>query len=129
MNTKRPTSLLVALALLTLLSLGNLVLLFEPGANQIPAVIVYSGIAAGVIGLIAAFGLWKARRWGMILTIIISAFNQLSSAPGVSVGPNLGLQVLAGAYVVLSVVVIVLVVLPSARRAYAAERASSAVVR
>jgi len=69
MNTKRPTSLMVALVLLVLLSLGNFVLLFEPGANQIPAVIVYSGIAAGVIGLIAAVGLWRTRRWGMILTI------------------------------------------------------------
>ena len=129
MNTKRPMSLMVALVLLVLLSLGNVVLLFEPGANQIPAVIVYSGIAAGVIGLVAAVGLWRTRRWGMILTIIVSAFNLLSSAPGVLAGPNPGLQVLAGAYVVLSAVVIVLVVLPSARRAYAAERLSNTVVR
>ena len=129
MNTKRPTSLMVALVLLALLSLGNFVLLFEPGANQIPAVIVYSGITAGVIGLVAAVGLWRTRRWGMILTIIVSAFNLLSSAPGVLAGPNPGLQVLAGAYVVLSAVVIVLVVLPSARRAYAAERLSNTVFR
>lgn len=129
MNTKRPTSLMVALALLVLLSLGNFVLLFVPGANQIPAAIVYSGIAAGVLGLIAANSLWKARRWGMILTIIVSAFNLLSSAPGVLAGPNPGLQVLAGAYAVLSAVVIVLVVLPSARRAYTAERVSSEVVQ
>ncbi len=129
MKTKRPTSLLVALILLALLSLGNLVFLFLPGTNNIPAAIVYSGVVAGVIGLVAAFGLWKARRWGMILTIIVSAFNMLSAAPGVLVAPNPGLQVTAGAYVALSILIIVLVVLPSARQAYAAERVSGTVVR
>ena len=129
MNTKRPTSLIVALVLLALLSLGNLVFPFEPGTNTIPPAIVYSAVAAGVIGLVAAFGLWKARRWGMILTIIVSAFNMLSAAPGLSAAPNPGLLVTAGVYVVLSALIIVLVLLPSARKAYAAERVSGTVVR
>ncbi len=129
MNTKRPTSLMVALVLLALLSLGNLVFLFIPGTNNIPPAIVYSSVVAGVIGLVAAFGLWKARRWGMILTIIVSAFNMLSAAPGLLVAPSPGLRVTAGLYVALSVLIIVLVLLPSARQAYAAKRVSGTVVR
>ena len=129
MNTKRPTSLMVALILLALLSLGNLVFLFVSGTNNIPAAIVYSGVVAGVIGLVAAFGLWKARRWGMILTIIVSAFNMLSAAPGLWLAPNRALQVSAGVYVALSVLIGVLVLLPSARQAYAAERVSGTAVR
>ena len=129
MKTKRPTSLLIALGLLALLSLGNLVFLFVPGTNNIPPAIVYSSVVAGVIGLVAAFGLWKARRWGMILTLIVSAFNILSAAPGLLVAPNPGLRVTAGVYVVMSVLIIVLVLLPSARQAYAAERVSGPVVQ
>jgi uncharacterized membrane protein (DUF2068 family) len=129
MKTKRSTPLIIAVALLALLSLGNLVLPFEPGANNIPALIIYSSVAAGVVGLIAAFGLWKARRWGIIVTIIVSAFNLLSSAPGLVAAPNTGLLVSAWAYVILSALIIVLVLLPSARRAYAAERVSRTVVQ
>jgi hypothetical protein len=91
--------------------------------------IVYSGVVAGVIGLVAVFGLWKARRRGMILTIIVSVFNMLSAAPGLLGATNRGLQVTAGVYVSLSVLIIVLVVLPSARQTYADERVSGTAVR
>jgi hypothetical protein len=129
MSTKRPASLMVALVLLALLSLGNLVLPFVPGTNNVPAPILYSDVVVGVIGLVAAFGLRKARRWGMILTLIVSAFNILSAAPGLLVAPNPGLRVTAGLYVALSVLIIVLVVLPSARQTYGAKRVSGTVVR
>ena len=129
MNTKRPTSLMVALILLALLSLGNLMFLFVPGTNNIPAAIVYSSVVAGVLGLVAALGLWKVRRWGMILTIIVSAFNILSAAPGLWVAPNPGLRITAGVYVALSVLIIVLVLLPSARQAYGAKRVPGTAVR
>lgn len=125
MKTKRPTSLLIALVLLALLSLGNLALPLFPG---VPPLVTYGAIVLGIIGLGAAFGLWRLKRWGMILAIIVSVLNALSAAPGIAEAPNV-LKVLSALNVVLSIVLIVLVVLPSARRAYAAERVSGTVVR
>ncbi len=126
MNTKHPTSLLVALVLLVLLGVGHLFVPWVPDADKIPPVVVYGDVALGVISLVAAFGLWKLTRWGLILTLIISALNVLSAAPGVVAAPNPGLHVVAAVYVVLSVLIIVLVGLPSARQASAAARAPAA---
>ena len=118
MNTKRPVTLTIASILLALLSLGSLsLLLFRP-----PPLVTYVAIVLGISGLVAAFGLWKLKRWGMILAIIFSVLQVLSGAAGIVTAPDV-LKVPTALTMVLSIVVIVLVVLPSARRAYAAERA------
>ena len=118
MNTKRPVTLTIAIILLALLSLGSLSLpLLDP-----PPLVTYVAIVLGIIGLVAAFGLWKLKRWGMILAIIYSVLQVLSGAAGIVEAPNV-LKVLTAVTVVLLIVIIVLVVLPSSRRAYAAERA------
>lgn len=123
MTTKRPITLTIAITGLSLLSLGNLPIPFEPGSDKIPPPVVYGAVIFGIMGLVAASGLWKLKRWGMILAIIVSVLNVLSSAPGIVAAPNALLHVLATVYVVVSIVIIVLVVLPSARKAYASERA------
>lgn len=122
MNTKRPVTLIIASTLLALLSLGNLPAPFFPGADKIPPPVVYGAVVLGIIGLVTAVGLWKLKGWGMILAIIVSVLNALSAAPGIAAAPNALLHVLATVYVALSIVMIVLVRLPSARKAYAAEQ-------
>ena len=76
-------------------------------------------VVTGLIGLLAAYGLWQAKRWGMIIAIIVSALNALSAAPGLVVQPNLPATITAGVGIAISVLIIVLAVLPSARQAYA----------
>ena len=76
-------------------------------------------VVTGLIGLLAAYGLWQAKRWGMIIAIIVSALNALSAAPGLVVQPNLFATITAGVGIAISVLIIVLAVLPSARQAYA----------
>ena len=90
-----------------------------PGSEGIPAVVLYSGIVLGVAGLIASAGLWMLKKWSLWLTIIVNVLGGLSAAPGVGAAPNAALQIAAIASVLISVVVIVLVVLPSSRRALA----------
>jgi hypothetical protein len=51
---------------------------------------------------------------------IVNVLDILSAAPGVAFGPNAALQAAALAGVVVSALIIVLVVLPSSRRAFAA---------
>jgi hypothetical protein len=120
-SRSRPIAVTLAVVLSVLLILSNLTGPLLPsgsGDSAVPAFIIILGVFLGVIGIAAAVALWQLRRWGMILTIVISVVNLLSAAPGVLVGPNTGIKVLAGAGVLVSAAVIVLALLPEARRAY-----------
>lgn len=116
MKTSRPGVLTIAALLLGLVSLLSLATPLIPGP---PLPVIVLSIVTGLIGLVAAYGLWQARRWGMIVAIIVSALNVLSASPGLLAQLNLPALIGAGVTVVLSVIIIVLTVLPSARQAYA----------
>ncbi len=116
----RPQSVTVAAILLVLLSLFGFpwpwMLLF-PGVEDPPAFIYYSGIVLGIVGLPVAFGLWMQKAWSFWATIIVAVLNLLVGAPGIVLGPNAGIQVTSAVLAVVTVLIIVLVVLPSSRRA------------
>jgi membrane protein implicated in regulation of membrane protease activity len=59
------------------------------------------------------------KKWGLWLTVVVNVLGGLSAAPGVGAAPNAGLQAAAIVFVLISVLVIALVVLPSSRRALA----------
>ncbi len=115
----RPMPVSVGAILLALLSLPSLAFPLLP-TEDIPALVVYSGVVLGIAGLVAAAGLWLLRKWGLWLTIIVSVLNLLSAAPGITSAPNAGLQAAAIVTVVVSALIIVLVVLPDSRRALTA---------
>lgn len=117
MNPARPTAVTVAAILMTLISLVGLPGPLLPGSEEVPAVVIYGGIVLGVVGLVAAVGLWMLRRWGFWLTIVVSGLNLLSAAPGVAFAPNAALRIAALVGVVVPALIIVLVVLPASRRA------------
>jgi uncharacterized membrane protein (DUF2068 family) len=112
----RPQTVTIAAILLALLSLANLLapLILPAEAGSV----VYLVIVLGVLGLVAAGGLWMLRRWALWLTIVVSVLNILAAAPGLVFAPDLTGRVLATIGVVGFAVVIVLAVLPGSRRAY-----------
>ena len=117
----RPVPVTVAAILLALCSVLSLPGPLLPGSEGVPEVVLYSGIVLGIVGLIAAVGLWMLKKWSLWLTIVVSVLNILSAAPGVAFAPNAALQVAATVTVVVFALIIVLVVgLPSSRRALAA---------
>jgi uncharacterized membrane protein (DUF2068 family) len=119
MNTQRPTAVAVAASLLALFSLLGVVSVFVPAfSDGVPAVVVYGGAVLGVLGLIAAYGLWTLKKWGMWLAIPLSALNLLSAAPGIAFAPTTLLFVAATVTVAICALIIVLVVMPASRRAY-----------
>jgi hypothetical protein len=118
MNTQRPLSVTIAAVLLALFSVLNLAFPLFP-TEGIPAFVVYSGVVLGIAGLTAAAGLWMLKRWSMWLTIVVCALGILSAAPGLTEAPTALLRVLATVGVVGSALIILLVVLPNSRRAYA----------
>jgi len=104
---------------MALLSLPNVVSPLLP-TEGIPAFVVYLGVVLGVAGLVGAAGLWVLRKWSIPLTIVVSVLNLLSAAPGIAFAPDAALQVAATLTVVVCALIIVLVVLPTSRRAFAA---------
>lgn len=117
MDTQRPLPVVIAVALSALFSLLNLVSPLFP-SEGVPAFIIYLGVVLGVVGLIAAAGLWRLKRWALWPTIIICVVNILSAAPGIAFAPNAALRVGALVGVIGSALIILLVVLPNSRRAY-----------
>jgi uncharacterized membrane protein (DUF2068 family) len=115
----RPPAVTVAAILMALISLANLVAPLAPGSEEVPALVNYGGIVLGIVGIAAVVGLWMLKKWSLWLTVVVSVLNLLSAAPGVFVAPNVGLQVAATVGVVVPALIIVLVVLPTSRHAFA----------
>jgi uncharacterized membrane protein (DUF2068 family) len=78
-----------------------------------PYFIMVIAIILGVLGVVAAWGLWSNQRWGKILTIIVTSLNGLSALPGVMAAPTDRLRVEATVFVVISIVILVLVLWPT----------------
>ncbi|HEY6751891.1 MAG TPA: hypothetical protein VI027_11285 [Rubrobacteraceae bacterium] len=127
----RPQTVTVAAILFALFSVPNL--LFPlwaeaiPREEEVPALVVYTTVLVGVAGLVGAAGLWMLRKWSLWLTIVVCVLNVLDAAAGVVGAPNAALQVAATVMVVGFALIIVLVVLPTSRRALAAGEQSSRV--
>jgi len=120
MNTQRPTAVTVAAVLLALFSVLNLISTVIPAFSEgVPAVVVYGSAVLGFVGLVAAYGLWMLKKWGVWLTIVLSALNLLSAAPGIAFAPTTVLFVAAVVTVVGYALIIALVMMPVSRRAYA----------
>jgi hypothetical protein len=116
----RPQGVTIAAILLVLLNLFNFPwpwLILFPWAQPPPAIVIYTGLALGVVGLVVAVGLWMMKAWSYRATIIVCALNLLSGAPGVVLGPTVGVRVLSVVLEVLGLLIIVLVIRPSSRRA------------
>ena len=117
----RPQTVTFAAILLALFSVLNLLFPLFP-IGGIPAAAIYIGVVAGAVGLVGAAGLWLLRKWGIWITIIVCVLNILDAAPGIAFAPNAALQIAATVTVLGFGLVIVLVVVPTSRRAF---RASS----
>jgi hypothetical protein len=118
----RPLPVTVAAILLVLLSLMNFPFpwwFLFPGVEDPPTFVIYSGIVLGLVGLVVVAGLWMLKTWSLRATLIVCVINLLLGAPGVVLGPTAALRVTVLVTEVVAVLIIVLVVLPSSRRALA----------
>ena len=115
----------IAALLLVLLNLFNFPwswLILFPWAQPSPAFVIYTGFVLGVVGIVVAVGLWMMKAWSYRATIIVCVLNLLSGAPGVVLGPTVGVRVLSAVLEVVALLIIVLVIRPSSRRALEAGR-------
>jgi len=127
--SRRPLALSVAAILLVLLSLFDFPWPYEllfPGAEEPPEFILYSGYVVGIVGLVAAAGLWMLQKWSYWTTIVVCVLNFLFGLPGLLFAPGAALKALIAVTEVVALLIIVLVGLPDSRRALTtAEQPSS----
>jgi len=132
----RPQTVTIAAILLVLLALSDFPWVFDflfgflipPGDEGPPAFILYAGYVVGIVGIVAAVGLWMLKPWSYWTTIVVCVLNFLLGAPGVIFAPGAALKAVIAVTEIVAVLVIVLVMHPTSRRALAAaERPSSRV--
>jgi uncharacterized membrane protein len=124
MNTQRPLTVTIAVALQGLLSLLGIIfsihdLTAGPNPEGPPMFIIILSLIIGVLGLATAWGIWQGKRWGVTSTLVLRGLDILGTAPGIFFAPTLVLQILCVVGIALSVVVIVLLLLPASRRVLA----------
>jgi uncharacterized membrane protein (DUF2068 family) len=123
MHTNRPASVTSAAVLLMLLCVYSLTAPFLPVDNKPPLmIIVYQFLVGGIGSLLAVFGLWRLKRWGLRLAILLSAVSILTTMPGLFLAPSLVGKAITVGLIVVNALVLVLVTLPVTRKAVAAER-------
>ena len=125
----RPLPVTVAAILMVIFSLMNFPgpwWYLVPGAvEETPMFVIYSGIVLGIVGIVAAIGLWMMKRWGLWLTIVVCVINILFNALGLVMAPGAALKAAIALQTIGFILTVVLVVLPDSRRALvAAERPS-----
>jgi hypothetical protein len=124
----RPLPVTVAVILMALFSLMNFPgpwWYLVPGAVEAtPMFVIYSGIVLGIVGIVAAVGLWMMKAWSYRVTIVVCVLNLLSGAPGVFLGPTVGIRVLSAVLEVVALLIIVLIVRSSSQRALEADQPS-----
>ena|SRR5215212_1758962 len=121
MSPRRALPVTVAAILMALFSLMNFPgpwWHLVPGAVEAtPMIVIYSGIVLGIVGLVAAVGLWMLKRWSFWLTIVVCVVNILLNVFGLAMVPTVALQVAIAVQTVGFVLLLVLVVLPDSHRA------------
>jgi uncharacterized membrane protein (DUF2068 family) len=119
----RPPAITVAAILMALFSLMNFPgpwWYAVPGAEETPAFIIYSGIVLGIVGIVVAVGLWMLKTWSYWASIVVSVIDILLNVSGLGMAPGAALKALIAVQTIGFILVIVLVVLPTSRRALAA---------
>jgi hypothetical protein len=111
----QPPLVIIAMVLLALLSLTNLVPVESVIWEVRPRAVVLLPLVAGVGGLVGAWGLWMLKRWALWLVIVVCVLNILMSAVALA---SPFTAIFGAIYLVVCTLIIVLVVLPSSRRAY-----------
>jgi hypothetical protein len=94
----RSHNYVVAAVLAGLLSLANTVValvVMSQGAdhinhssNQPPYAVIVVEVVIGLIGIVAAYGVYRTQRWGVVLTLVLMVLNLLISLPGIPFGPT-----------------------------------------
>jgi hypothetical protein len=112
-------SVMAAVILSVVLVIANFAGFALPsGGETAPMIVVVSSIILGIAGIPAAIGLWLLRRWGYILTLVVTVLNLLGTVPGPFLAPTAAIKVFSVVFGLVSIAILILATRPDARRAY-----------
>jgi hypothetical protein len=114
----RPATVTAAVILGVGIQLASIPFFFVPGADEIPPLAIVVGIVMGLLTIVACYGMWNLRRWGAIMTLVVTLLGILSSVPGLFEAPSGWIMAELVVLIPLSVIDMVLIVLPSSWRAF-----------
>jgi hypothetical protein len=115
----RPPAVVWAVGLTLVLTLAGLLLPLVPDADVPGFAIVIGGIGS-VLTLFGVWGLWNLRRWGAVMTFVLTVLNVVASVPPVFEAPSNWIRVAAIIGIPAQLAVLALIALPASRRAYRA---------
>src|ERR1700749_4171271 len=88
----------IAAVLAGLLSLANTIVALallpqgsdkiDHSSNQPPYAVLLIEVVIGLVGVVAAYGVFRTQRWGVVLTLVLMVVNVLVSVPGIPFGPT-----------------------------------------
>lgn len=122
----RPRSYTAAVVLLVLFSLVSL--LFEvpnlargsvDAIDAPPFFLTIVNFVLAILGFVAAFGVWRVEKWGVVLAVIVQALCALTGLPAIIFAPALALRLIGGLGVIWSAAIIVLLLRPGLQTARA----------
>lgn len=128
MKMQRPLPVTIAVALQALLGLAAIFITISELTGNVspdeapPMFIIIASLVVGTLSLISAWGAWRGKKWGQILTIVLRAYDGLSSAPGIFLAGSVALSVTAIVSVILAIVVIWLLLMPVSRQWYSTSK-------
>jgi hypothetical protein len=115
---RRPVTVTAAALLTVFVNLASIPFLFAPGADDIPGAVIALGLAAMVVTFIGVWAMWHGRRWGAILTFVLTLLSLLSSIPGFFEPPSGWILAELIGLTPFAIAALVLIAHPTSRRAY-----------
>jgi len=117
-QANRPTAIGVAVAITVFTALATFPSFLLPGADEVPTPVIVISVIGCLVQIYGAWGLWQLRRWGAILTFVLTFLNVLLTVPAITEAPSGWLVAFAVISIPISIVALVLIALPSSRRVY-----------
>ena len=114
----RPTAIKIVVLLTVLGALSTIPFFFLPGNEDIPWGAQLFSVAGAILSLIGAWGLWNLRRWGAILTFVVTLLNTITAIPALMDRPSGWIVAGVRFLTPVGIAVLILIALPSSRRVY-----------
>lgn len=118
-QANRPTTVSAAVLITVIMNVVSLPLFMVlPGSEDIPTAAIVLGLVAGAVSLISAWAMWNLRRWGAIVTFVLTLLNMLASLPAFGDPPSNWVIGAIAVSIPPTIVALVLTAHPTSRRAY-----------
>lgn len=73
-----------------------------------PFFMVIAQFTIDIVAIVAAFGAWRAQRWGVVLLVVTAILISLPALAGMLFAPDLSTKIVSGVGAILGIIVVIL---------------------